>query len=32
MVELLSDLPVDYKIITNDISSYDPNDFELEIQ
>jgi len=32
MIELLSDVPGNYKIITNDISSYDPNDFELDIE
>lgn len=31
MIELLSEIPDDYKIITNDISTYDPNDFELDI-
>jgi multidrug resistance efflux pump len=32
MIELLSDLSQDKKIITNDISSYDANNFDLEIQ
>ena len=31
MIELISDIPANYKIITNDISSYDPNDFEVNV-